>query len=189
MEFSVNKNKLASLGKRFNLMVCLTFGLLISNIALGGLSWYAMLHQKTTVTPFFGGNGFVVSGSSVDANYISMMSENFVYAKLTVSPKTIAHQNEILLKYAAPKQYAYFRETLKKERRIVESKEISSHIQITDIKSNPAMLESIVTGELSRTVGTRELKKEHVQYKLNFNYQLGHLSITRFTLIKGNENV
>ena len=72
MNISIYKNKLYSASQRLNLMTCLVFFLGVSNIMIGGLAWYTSIHQKTYVTPFFGGNGFNVSDGAVDSNYINI---------------------------------------------------------------------------------------------------------------------
>lgn len=188
MKIQIYKTKLQSMSHKINLLTCLVFFLGVSNIMLGGLAWYTSIHQKTYVTPFFGGNGFKVSDGAVDSNYINMMSENFVYAMLNVTPKTVSHQHELILKYVSPSVYSAFRESLLNQEKRIKSKELSSQIEITKIRSNPQTLKSVVTGELSRMVGTRKLKQEQVNYLLAFDYSLGRLSIKAFKPLKGHSN-
>lgn len=188
MNVSIYKNKLTSLSQRLNLMTCLVFFLSVSNVMLGGLAWYTSIHQKTYITPFFGGNGFSVSDGAADSNYINMMSENFVYSMLNITPKTVSHQHELILKYVSPSVYSRFRESLLLEERRIKSKELSSQIEITKIQSNPSALVSIVTGELSRMVGTRKLNQEQVSFRLKFDYSLGRLTIKEFKPLKGHSN-
>jgi len=188
MNISIYKNKLYSASQRLNLMTCLVFFLGVSNIMIGGLAWYTSIHQKTYVTPFFGGNGFNVSDGAVDSNYINMMSENFAYSMLNITPKTVSHQHELILKYVSPGVYSKFRESLLIEEKRIKAKELSSQIEITNIRSNPENLKAVITGELTRSVGTRKLKQEHVNFLLKFDYSLGRLSIKEFRTLKGHSN-
>lgn len=188
MKFKVKKNQIQALSQKINLMVCLVFFLSASNLMLGGLAWYTSLHQKTYVTPYFGGNGFEISDTRVDGNYINLMSENFIYSMLNITPKTVAHQHDLVLKYVSSSVYSKFKENLLKEIRLIQDKEISSHIEITHIKSDPERMTSLVSGELSRMVGTRSLKQEKVQYSIKFEYVLGKLMIKEFKKIEGSSH-
>ena len=188
MKINIYKTKLQSISQRLNLMTCLVFFMGVSNIMLCSLAWYTSVHQKTYITPFASGNGFNISDGAVDSNYINMMSENFVYAMLNVTPKTVSHQHNLILKYVSPSVYSEFRESLINQEKLIKAKELSSQIEITKIRSNPSTLKSVVTGELSRMVGTRKLKQEQVSYQLNFDYSLGRLSIKMFKPLKGNSN-
>lgn len=185
MKFKVSKNQTQKLSQKVNLMVCLVFFLGVSNLMLGGLAWYTTLHQKTYITPFFGGNGFEISDTKVDGNYMNLMSENFIYSMLNITPKTVSHQHELVMKYVSSSVYSQFKENLVKENKLVKEKEISSHIEITHIKSQPEDLTSVISGELSRMVGTRNLKQEKVQYLMRFDYVLGKLTIKEFKKIEG----
>lgn len=185
MKFMVKKNQIQTLSQKINLMVCLVFFLSASNLMLGGLAWYTSLHQKTYVTPYFGGNGFEISDTRVDGNYMSLMSENFIYSMLNITPKTVTHQHDLVLKYVSSSVYSKFKENLLKESKLIQDKEISSHIEITHIQSEPENMTSIVSGELSRMVGTRNLKQEKVQYAMKFDYVLGKLTIKEFKKVEG----
>ena len=120
MDFSVYQNRLSKLSARFNLMVALVFGLLIANILLSGLAWYTSLHQRMLVTPFESSAGFANSDSTVDPKYLSMMSENFIYSRLNVTPETITSAHKRLLSFVDGSRYNTIQATLAHEEQAVQ---------------------------------------------------------------------
>jgi conjugal transfer pilus assembly protein TraE len=188
MDFSVYQNRLSKLSARFNLMVVLVFGLLLSNILLSGLSWYTSLHQRVLITPYSGGAGFANSDLHVDPKYLSMMSENFIYSRLNVTPETIRSAHERLLIYVDGSRYGVMQSLLAHEAEVVQKNTISSHFIITDKQLDPKALKATVIGVLNRAVGGRSLKPAFMAYELTYRYQLGRLTILSFTKVKEQEH-
>jgi conjugal transfer pilus assembly protein TraE len=184
MNFSVYQNRLSKLSARFNLMVALVFGLLLANILLSALAWYTSIHQRVLVTPFEGGTGFTHSESNVDPKYLSMMSENFIYSRLNVTPGTITNSHQRLLTYVDGSRYAPMQAILAQEDAVVQKNKISSDFIITNIQLKPRELKTNITGLLHRAVGGRTLQASKMTYELTYRYRLGRLSILSFTKIK-----
>ena len=89
MDFKIYQHRLTALSGRFNLMVTLVIGLLVTNILMGSLAYYAHFHQRIEVTPFFGQPRYANSENSVDSQYLELMSENFIYLRLNTTPETV----------------------------------------------------------------------------------------------------
>lgn len=184
MDFSVYQNRLSKLSARFNLMVAMVFGLLLANILLSALAWYTSLHQRVLVTPFESGSGFANSDSNVDPKYLSMMSENFIYSRLNVTPETINSTHKRLLTFVDGSRYGVMQSTLAHEEGVVQKNKISSDFMITDIQLDPHALKATITGVLNRAVGGRVLKSARMTYELTYRYRFGRLSILSFTKVK-----
>lgn len=184
MDFSVYQTRLSQLSARFNLMVALVFGLLVANILLVILVWYFSAHQRVLVTPFDGGRGFSNSSATVDSAYLSMMSENFIYSRLNVTPETVASNHKRLLMFVDGSNYAGMQAKLAHEVAVIEKNKISSDFIITDMQLEPGALKARVTGVLNRFVGMRELKSARITYELAFRYRHARLSILSFTKVK-----
>lgn len=189
MEYQAYESKLSKLSARFNLMVSLVFFLMVSNSLLAGLCWYTSIHQKTEVTPFSGNNGYLKSASDVDGHYLSLMSENFIYSRLNVTPETVDANHKRLLSFVNSENFSEMLKLLQKEANLIKNKKISSVFHIAQIRSNPANLTVDVTGILKRHVGLRELKDEKTTYQIQYQYRLGRLSIVRFSQMKEQKNV
>ena len=181
MNFRLQQHRLHQLASRLNLMIVLVFGLLLTNVLLGSLSWYALLHQKVEVTPFMGGSTYQKSDAFVDTHYLQMMSENFLYARLNVTPQTVLSNHSRLLSFVDSRFYADFKSQLHKEAELIQKQQITSHLDVLSIDPNPSNLTCVVQGLLKRRVGTRELSDEPITYTLKLNYHFGRLSIQSFT--------
>ena len=181
MNFSAHQHKLAQLASRFNLMVALAFGLLLTNILMGSLAWYMGVHQRIEVTPFTGSSSYVKSDAEVDVHYLTLMSENFIYSRLNVTPETVAANHKRLLAYVDAAHYGAFSARLNKEAALIQDKKISSHIDITGMRTDSRTLSCVITGSVKRFVGTRALPDARLTYTVRYHYANGRLAITQFT--------
>jgi conjugal transfer pilus assembly protein TraE len=181
MDFSVHQHKLAQLAARFNLMVALVFGLLMTNVLMGSLAWYTGVHQRIEVTPFTGSSSYIKSDSVVDVHYLTLMSENFIYSRLNVTPETVIANHKRLLSYVDAAHYSAFSTLLHKEATLIQDKKISSHIDITGIHADSRNLSCTITGIVKRFVGLRALPDTRATYTVHYRYANGRLAITQFT--------
>lgn len=184
MEFKKYQSRLSQLSARFNLMVCLVFGLLLSNVVLSSFLFSVWNHHTVEVTPFSESPGYLKSASSVDSNYLSLMTKNFINERLNVSPETIDANHKSLLSFVNHKNYSHMLRQLTQEAKVIKAKKMSSTFYMTQLKSNPSELSSIVTGVLKRYVGLQELSEVKKSYLLQFQYQDSRLSIIKFIAVK-----
>lgn len=176
----LNNSKEYLLKKSVNLWVVISTVMLLSNVLLATLCWQALTHQKIEVTPFFGNQGYMKSDASVDTHYLDMMSENFVIARLNVTPSNIKANHTKLLNYVASVYYHDLNEKLLREQKQVEAEKISSYFDIESINSNPSSLKTTIKGQLHRFVGLRQLPSKNLSYELSYQYHLGRLAVIAF---------
>lgn len=188
MEFRIYQDRLSALSARFNLMVVLVFGLLLANILLASLAWFTSTHRQIEITPFFGGESYQKSAATIDANYLGLMSQNFIYARLNVTPETVSANYQRLLTYVDGANSAEMMKHLNQEAQIIKHKKISSTFVITDLKLNLNQLTADVTGILERHVGLRAIASEQLTYRLSYRYRLGQLTLLSFTQLKNKES-
>lgn len=182
MQFKLYQNRLSQLSARFNLMVALVFGLLLANVLLSSLAWYGFRHHTVEITPFFGESRYVKSEQRIDSDYLRLMSENFIYSRLNVTPETVNINHERLLKFVDSQHYADILKRLTAEAKIIQQQKIASEFVITaPMEVNLSALEVKISGLLKRSVGLRTLKIEQLTYRLTFCYHQGRLSILTFT--------
>lgn len=148
---------------------------------LSGLLWHVFRHHAVEITPFFGEGRYFKSAPSIDSQYLSLMSENFIYSRLNVTPETVAANHERLLKFVDSQHYSDMLQHLHHEAKVIQSQKIASEFVITAIEVNPNRLTAKISGLLKRSVGLRTLKEEHAIYQLTFRYNQGRLSILTFT--------
>lgn len=176
----LNNSKEYLLKKSVNLWVVMSASLMLSNVILAMISWYAIAHQKIEVTPFFGNQGYMKSDTGVDVHYLNQMSENFILTRLNVTPSNIKANHARLLNYIDSRYYHALTEILLREQKQVIHQKISSYFDIESINSSPSELKTTLKGHLRRFVGMRELPAKSATYELKYTYHLGRLSIISF---------
>lgn len=181
MQLKVYQSRLSQLSARFNLMVLLVCGLLFTNILLSSFVWTVYHHQIIEVTPFFGESRYFKSEHGVDGQYLSLMSENFIYSRLNVTPETVAANHKRLLQFVDSRHYAEILKQLNSEAKLIQSQKLASEFVITALSVNPNALTATITGVLKRSVGLKVLKEEQHRYQLTFQYYQGRLTILTFT--------
>jgi len=108
MNFKLQQNKLSQLKDRLSMMVVLVCGLLIANILLVILVCYMHFHQRIEITPFFSKEAYVKTESGVDSQYLKLMSENFLFLRLNVTPESVVAQHKQLLSMVSNSAYQAF---------------------------------------------------------------------------------
>ncbi len=184
MDFKIYKNRLSQISTRLHLMVFLVFGLMLSNVALSGLLWKALNQQRIEITPFFSGSGYIKSPSMVDAQYLTLMTENFIHARLNVTPETVKGRHERLLHFVDAASWPQLVSQLQKEAVLIQKKKISSVFEISGLRTNPDNLTVHVEGVLKRYVGIKPVEEKRTIYSLAYLYQDGHISIKSFIQLK-----
>ena len=175
-----NESQTLNLKKKLNFYLFSSVSLLASNVLLAGLSWYALIHQKIEITPFFGGDGYIKSDTTVDGRYLTQVTENFINARLNVTPHNIKNNHKRLLNYVDSRVYHALSTQLLNEQKKVTKQHISSYFDIESIAPNKSNLTVDVVGNLRRFVGQRALPTEKRLYQLTYKYHLGRLSIQSF---------
>jgi conjugal transfer pilus assembly protein TraE len=189
MDFKTYQSQLSQLSARFNLMVCLVFGLLVSNVILSCFVYKAWNHHTVEITPFSGSPGYLKSASSVDSAYLSLMTRNFVNERLNVTPETVDANHKSLLSFVSHENYSNVLRELAQEAKVIKDKKISSIFYITGLKPNAGELSAHVSGVLKRYVGLQALDEQRMSYGLQFHYKDGRLSIVKFAPLKEKEDV
>jgi conjugal transfer pilus assembly protein TraE len=184
MECAVQQGRVSRFLAQLDLMVVLVVGLLLSNLLTGALAWYTTLHQKVEVTPFFGTAGYQKSDASVDSHYLSMMTENFMYARLNLTPETVRANHKRLLSFAGVKYYPKLLDMLNKEARVISNKKTSSYFEIKDMQLDETNLSCTVTGKLKQAVKSHAVHEENATYYLQYQYHLGRLALIAFTRLE-----
>lgn len=188
MDFKNYQSRLSQLSARFNLMVVLVFGLLVSNVLLSSFLFKAWNHHTIEVTPFSGTPSYLKSAASVDGHYLSLMAENFINERLNVTPQSVDANHQRLLSYVDHQNYTQMVRLLTNESKVIKAKKMSSIFYIDKNKANPHELTVVVSGTLKRFVGLQALNDERKTYLLQFQYKESRLSIVKFSLSKEKDN-
>lgn len=188
MDYKIYQSRFSQLSSRFHLMVCLVFGLLISNVILSFFVFFVWRHHTIEVTPFAGSASYIKGEAFVDSHYLSLMAENFINERLNVSPETVEGNHKRLLSFIDHTQYHHFIKLFEEEAETIKSKKMSSSFDITGIQVNSNQLSAKVSGRLKRFVGMQNIDDLSKCYELQFHYRQGRLSIIQFISTKEQDN-
>ena len=189
MNFKAQQHQLFQLKGRLTLMRALVLGLLLSNMVMALSMVYLHLHQRVEVTPFASSTlKYANSMLAVDAEYLKLMSENFIFLRLNATPETIGAEHQQLLSMVSSDTYPLFIKKLEKEAQVIRQQKISSHFDIQHIHVDGQKLQSHIQGILHRSVGIRDLPSEKASYVLQFQYRLGQLKLQKFVKENAHEN-
>jgi len=180
MRFKIAKEKLEQIKERFNLLVFVCAGLLLSNVVLAFLVYWSVLHESRWIVPTTIRREFKLSDYAVDDSYLRQMSLFFINERLNVSPETIDSSHQLLLESIAPKYYHVLSGVLANEAAVVRAQKISSVFYPLGMTIDSKGLRVEINGILHRYVGERALPPIPKQYLLTFQYHLGDLKILSF---------
>ncbi|BCL73847.1 hypothetical protein TUMSATVNIG1_58320 (plasmid) [Vibrio nigripulchritudo] len=166
--------------KQLNLFLGLGFlTMLFVSAALSiGLA-YAVMHQSRTLVPPSLSGAFTVSDGQVDAAYLTLMGEYFLYLKLNVTPTNVSRQFGRLLEYVPSSHWSSIQQSLTQEAETVKNSGITSYfspqpngsaVSITDLQYR-------LTGDLTKTVGSRSLPAETYTYTVQMQYKNGVIGL------------
>jgi conjugal transfer pilus assembly protein TraE len=180
MEFKAAKTTIQNLSSRLHYMLVISLGLLVANVLLIFLVWWALVHQERIIVPAEVKEPFTISGSSVDASYLRQMALFFCNERLNVAPTNVKPNHEIVLQYTDPKYYHKFVTALTGEAEVIVKQNISAVFYPEELIPDPHKLTVLITGTMARFVGNVALPVAKKRFLLKFIYRGGTLKIQEF---------
>lgn len=172
------KHRNAFLGFAF-LSMALNILLVITNIALVG-------HERIIVVPPDIKKTFWVGYEHVSPEYLSEMSEFFVFLRFNETPSSAQAQRDKLLEYVDPSNYEDLKMQMIEEDNHIVKEHISTAFYPVDVEVDAKKLTTIIQGDLVSSVGTTMLAPQRVTYQLEFSYHEGRLFVKAFNEVKQN---
>jgi conjugal transfer pilus assembly protein TraE len=189
MEFKSALAKLEVLSGRLHYMLLISLGLLISNLVLSYFVGWSFSHQERTIVPVSINAPFTVSDYKVDTSYLRQMALFFVSARLNLTPGSIESSQNTILQYTAPQFYHEFADILEQERKQVIKQNISAVFYTTEVIPDSEKLQVVISGTLSRWVGSLTLPPVKKNYLIKFAYNSGILKVLAFSEVGESSNV
>ncbi|MGF1703524.1 type IV conjugative transfer system protein TraE [Photobacterium makurazakiensis] len=159
------------------LLLIFVFALLLGISGLGWTSYYLATHKSRTITPPMISKAFTVSDANVDADYLSMMAEYFMYLRFNVTPSSVERKFYLLSEYANPSVWKNFSPVLSSEVTFIKEHNVSSTFDITSNQPDTDKFEVRIEGTLYKNVGIRPLPDENNTYIVKMSYQHGFIQL------------
>ena len=173
-------SELQKISKSANGMFVLVLILLLTNL----IGWVAYIKASQRymllVTPPSVSAPFQVSDSGVDASYLKQMSLFFINTRLNFTDKTISGVDQIILENTDSAYYASLKAQLLKERSYIKAHAASSYFVVSKVRVDPNTMSAIISGNLKRWVGVKNIGSESKAYRIKFSYDDQKLKIKSF---------
>ncbi len=126
MRSLIQKSYITELIEQRNGYLLLACGLILLCLLLSGFCVYLSRHEHIVLTPPSIERSFWVSVDAVSPEYLAEMSTFFSYLRLNVTPDTVEHQRQILLRYVDPREYGMLKDVLIAEQDRMNTQHLSS---------------------------------------------------------------
>lgn len=125
-----------------------------------------------------------VKGYEVSPEYLVEMADWFGYLMLTKTAANIKHQHQTLLKYMSSESHNAMQQRLLKEEERYMKDGLSTQWLVQHIKAHPLDMRAHMKGELLTRLGKDVVEKVEKTFELQFQWQHGQLSLTKFLEVK-----
>lgn len=132
-----------------------------------------------------------VSDNGVSDSYLEESSLLFLSALLDLTPETVEHKKDIILKYTSNsnKRYIqqikeYFANSAQEHKKF----NLTTYFTPKNLKINSRNLQVTASGVLSSNFGKKGYKEEQVEYVMNFEHVARQLKLKEFYRLQDSES-
>ncbi|GAB4165560.1 MAG: hypothetical protein Tsb006_5040 [Rickettsiaceae bacterium] len=180
MELKIVANNLGRVTRQRNLFLLLVVMVVIANLLL--VLTLATTKEKIVMVPGIG-QEMSITGNNVSESYLEEVALLFLSGLLDLSPDTVDHKRDLVLKYTAhsgaghiEKIKEYF--ALAKEEH--EKFKLSTYFTVKNMTIDNKKLEVLASGVLNSSFGMKGFASKHLSYLLKFELVAGHLRLRAF---------
>lgn len=155
-------------------------GLTLAVIVLGLTTFLCWKHQRIILVPPHLNQSVLLSGASVDANYLQAIGVFFAQLRLTTTPDEVRQQQKLLMQYVDPSIYADFGKRLKEEAASIQKYKFNSVFFVNQVLPDPQHMRIVIKGVLSHWISGAKIKDQPMQYAIQLHYRNGKLFIKAF---------
>ena len=188
MDIKILQNSLNQRASMIRGLLIVVACLLLSNILSVALLYKTVANKDIVLIPAGFSKQARITNNSVSASYIDQLSVMIVNQRLNVTPNNIMDANASILLYVNPSYYASFKKQLDLDASTIKEQKVSSAFYITDVKTDPVNLVSVVSGTLKRWVGDRMIGSSHKTYELKFSRNGYHMLLDSFVETKNDKS-
>ncbi len=180
MHKSVLEGNIASMRKQRNLFLMLTIALCFSTLLVSFK--LAVTDEKVVLVPGLRSE-MMVSKNGISASYLEEFSLLFLNHLLDLSPETIAHKKDLVLKYTTHHNKAAMAKIVDyfgKAELSYKKFGLTTYFTVKNLELNMEELEVVAHGLLTSYYGRKGHISEDEDYKLSFEFQGGQLRLKSF---------
>jgi conjugal transfer pilus assembly protein TraE len=144
--------------------------------------------ERVVVVPPEVTRRFWVSNTRVSAAYLEEMALFFGSLFLDVTPSSAAYKRDLILRHVVPESYGALKTKLLEDERRLKKDHVITSFQAVVLKVDASKGTVELTGDLLRFVGEKRISQSRDTYRLQLVYNVPHLLIQSFQLIRSDKN-
>lgn len=182
MEISILANKQQNLLLQRNILVVVGIILLFSNVLLSG---YVLTSERQVyIVPAHLNREMIISNKYISSSYLEEMSIFYLNLLLGLNESNIDYNKDIVLRHIHPSFYNHISSFLEQEKKRYQDYRLSTYFKLTKLTIDNKNLIVLASGVLTSYFGKNSKSTDQVNYKIEYDYSGGMLTIKNFVIVK-----
>lgn len=182
MEVSILANKQHNLLLQRNILVVVGVILLLSNVLLS--SYILTSERQIYIVPAHLNKEMIISNKYISSSYLEEMSVFYLNLLLGLNESNIEYNKDIVLRHIHPTFYNHISHFLEQEKKRYQDYLLSTYFKLTKLTIDDKNLVVLATGVLTSYFGKNSKSTDQVNYRIEYDYSGGVLTIKNFVIIK-----
>jgi len=189
MELKVAAINLSRVIRQRNLFLLLAVMVVIANLLL--VLTLSMTKERIIMVPGIG-QEMSITGSSVSESYLEEAALLFLSGLLDLSPDTVDHKRDLVLKYIAHSDAGYIgrlKEYFALAKEEHDKFNLSTYFTVKNMTIDSKKLEVLASGVLNSSFGMKGFDSKQLSYLLTFELVARHLRLKEFSKVIDNTSI
>lgn len=182
MEIAILADKQKNLMLQRNILAGVCVISLVSNLILA--SCVFMQERQTYIIPAHFNKDMVLSNKRLSISYLEEISVFYLDLLLGLNESNINYNTSLLLRHIHPDFYNQISKFLNEEKKRYKEYRLSTHFKLTKLEVDDKNLIVDASGILTSYFGESGKSSDLVNYRLEYDYSGGVLTIKNFTILK-----
>lgn len=182
MDISILGNKQKNLLLQRNILAGLCLLTLLGNIILAACIY---THERQIyVIPAHFNKEMLLSNKRLSVSYLEEMSVFYLDLLLGLNEGNISYNSSLVLRHIHPSFYNHISKFLEEETKRYHEYRLSTHFKLTKLDIDDQNLVAEASGVLISYYGNSGKSTDKVNYRIEYDYSAGVLTIKNFVIIK-----
>lgn len=182
MEIAILADKQKNLILQRNILAGVCVISLVSNLILA--SCVFMQERQTYIIPAHFNKDMVLSNKRLSISYLEEISVFYLDLLLGLNESNINYNTSLLLRHIHPDFYNQISKFLNEEKKRYKEYRLSTHFKLTKLEVDDKNLIVDASGILTSYFGESGKSSDLVNYRLEYDYSGGVLTIKNFIILK-----
>lgn len=182
MEILILANKQKNMLLQRNILTGVCLLTLLGNIILAVCLFTQ--ERQTYIIPAHFNKEMLLSNKRLSVSYLEEMSVFYLDLLLGLNEGNISYNSSLVLRHIHPSFYKQINKFLEEEKKRYQEYRLSTHFKLTKLDIDDKNLVAEASGVLISYFGNTGKSSDLVNYRIEYDYSAGVLTIKNFTIIK-----